>query len=554
MKRSLRSEFSLLFIILFATILSVWVVFFVFMSSHIYENTESQMTATAGQIVDDLGKEFANLERVCYALSTQRETVSFVQTEDMEERLAFAGDIDKILQSGNYASNLAAHVIAISQRGWYYRFAGKLSNASAERLSILADGMNLPANIAIELENTRYIGYATGIYDGSGTQSGTLMMFTEEAGLLDKLYMYSPDNSLFIGIVVDGEMISANLKNYPDLNSKTGGSLVRKHIGITPFEIIVAADQSQLTASTYYFSISALIMVLSFAAVLILFARIQNKRLITPMIKIMHSAETVDISGGQYTLPLSGSEEFDRLIEKINSMLVRIDKQNDEIITSGLKLKNAEIAKQKAIIFSLKKQINAHFIINTLSTIKILLEEDDYKRASEALFGLSALIRYAYTKDELVSLWDEMHTLEKYVEIMNIRYNNKITVNFDVDDRLMDVLMPRLLLQPIVENSILHGFHNMTEGCTVEVSAHVNGKNVCISIGDNGEGMEESLLTNLIGKINSSEELPDGIDNIALINIKNRLKTQYGSEFTFTMGKGNRRGVTLIIEIPAALK
>ncbi len=550
MKRSLKNEFILLFIVLFIIILSVWVVFFAFMFHYIYEGTERQMTATAGQIVNDLGKEFANLERVCYTLSTQAETASFVLTGDIKERLALAGNIDKMLQSGNYSSDLAAHVIVISNKGWYYRFSGKLSNTSAGRLSILADSMSLPTNIALELENTRYIGYATGIYDESGVKSGTLMMFTEEAGLLDKLYMYSPDNSLFIGIVVEGEVISGNLKNYSDFRGETGRSLVRKPIGITPFEIIVAADKSQLTASTYYFSIAALITVLFFGLVLILFARIQNKRLFEPMIKIMHSAETVDVSGGNYMLPLSGSREFDKLIEKINAMLNRIDKQNDEIITSGLKLKNAEIAKQKAVIFSLKKQINAHFTINTLSTIKILLEEEDYTRASEALSGLSALIRYAYAKDELVSVWEEMNTLEKYVEIMNVRYNSKIKMNFDVDDRLMDVLMPRMLLQPIVENSIIHGFRNMTVGCVVEVTALLKDKKMYITLGDNGEGMDKPLMDELMEKMNSSKELPDGIENIALINIKNRLWSQYGSNFTLRVKNGDMYGMDVVIEMP----
>jgi len=236
------------------------------------------------------------------------------------------------------------------------------------------------------------------------------------------------------------------------------------------------------------------------------------------------------------SLPHVQSEEFDSLIDKINEML--------------LYTKNAEIDKQKALVLSLKKQINAHFTVNTLEAIRTLVEQRDFEKADVISSGLIHLVRYAYEKDELINIWDEFEILQKYIVIMNIRYGGKLDVDFDFDDRLMDYTMPRMLLQPVIENSIQHGFKDMESGCFISVNAKPQGDSICFLISDNGCGMSEDEIIKLNEGLKIDDESSRGHESIALLNIKNRLHHYYGDAGRLTIRQSGTGGLEVEITIP----
>lgn len=305
-----------------------------------------------------------------------------------------------------------------------------------------------------------------------------------------------------------------------------------------------------LTASTVYFTIAAAVTALIFGLLIALFVWQMNRRFLTPMLRVMGDVEALDWTERGSFLPPVQNEEFDSLIDRINDMLARIEGQSDEIITAQLRAKNAELQKQKAIIFSLKRQINAHFVINTLSAIRILLEQREVEQAATITNDLSALIRYAYEKDDMIGLWNELQMLKRYTSIMNVRYANKIDLVFDVDDRLMDVLIPRMLLQPIVENAILHGFKNRREGCEIRISAMLADQRMQLSVHDNGAGITAEKQAELRQALNAPEaELPKGIESIALINIWRQLHAHYGAQASLDIQSSPGQGTTVVLTV-----
>ncbi len=542
----MKSSVGLLFASLFGVIILVWALFYLSISQNIYDNTQKHLDTTAQQIVYDLGAEFDNLERVSYTLSRLEDVKRFATTDSIEDRFALAQRISDFLYSSSYNPSFTGNVIIYGEDASFYRFAGKLSNTSCSYLGNLLGKTPLPDHISTQLEGEKYIGYGIGIpssgNDGDNNeQVGAIVMLIEEEKLHELFYNYAPDDSLYIAVAAGGKVIAANSDTPQD-----SLTLVRKHVGITPFEIIITANERYLNASTYYFTIATAITIASFLAVLFVFARVQNKRFFGPMLSIMRNVESIETYNSQSPLPKTHSEDFNLLVDRLNDMLCRLDKKNEEVIRS-------EIEKQQAIIVSLKKQINAHFTINTLSTIKILVEQSELENAGHVIEDLSDMIRYAYDKDEYINVWDELSLLEKYVAIMNIRYNNKIELRFDVDDRLMDVVMPRMLLQPIVENAIMHGFKHMETGCVIDVRAEHRGDRMHITVTDNGTGMDASAVVSLQERINAPEYSSEGIDNIALVNIKNRLLSQYGDGFSFEIHSGVGTGSRVIIELPVLL-
>ncbi len=552
MRYALKNHMTFLFVLLFAVIVFVWGVFYMFISRSISDNTRKQLAFTVQKIMADLGAEFENLDRVSYALANLDEVKAFVKEKDLQARFARAKNIGEFLNHSSFNPSFTGNVLIYDSSGRFYRFAGKLSNTSCAYLGHMLQKINLPEHINVQLEGNNYIGYGMGVTD-DGNQTGTIVLLIEEAKLHELFYAYAPDNGLAIAIAAGNEIIAANSTQLTDITHLDNANtlmLEKKQIGITPFEIIVSANKNYLRASYYYFTAANGVTLLAFTLVLFAFAKVQNKRFFVPIYKIIQNMEALEYYSGQNALPPTDNTEFDGLVNKINDMLCRLDKKNEEVVRSQLLLKNAEIEKQKAIINALKKQINAHFTINTLNNIKILVKQSRLENAEAVIDDLSDMIRYAYSKDETINVWDEFALLAQYVAIMNIRYNNKIELRFDVDDRLMDSTMPRMLLQPIVENAVVHGFKNMEQGCVIEVCAQLlPGRNMRITIRDNGEGMNAQACSALLAKINATGYESGGIENIALVNIKNRLMSQYGPSFNFQMQSTYQKGTLVTIEI-----
>jgi sensor histidine kinase YesM len=272
------------------------------------------------------------------------------------------------------------------------------------------------------------------------------------------------------------------------------------------------------------------------------------------MVQVIGSIENMNTTVPAETLPHVQSEEFDGLIDKINAMLISLETKNSELRSAELRAKNAEIGQQKALVFSLKKQINAHFTINTLNTVRLLVERGNLEKAGDVAMGLTSLIRYAYDKDELINVWDEFEILQKYIAIMNSRYDNKFNVDFDFDDRLMDYSIPRMLLQPILENAITHGFKNMDAGCKVSVKAELCDNSISFQIKDNGCGMSEEALNLLSERLSTGSELERGYENIALQNIKNRIYYYYGGAGQIQIRSNAGGGIEVSISIPSITK
>ncbi len=553
MKSTLKSNLSFLFAMLFAFIILVWALFYVFISGNIYDNTEKQLNIFARQIVSDLSAEFDTLERVSYNLSQRDDVKRFVSETGIEARFALARDIGGYLRDLGYSSTVTDNVIIYNEAGEFYRFGGKLPNSSCSYLGGVVKKMSLPEHISIRLERVSYIGYATRVSNADDNTYGVIVMLIEEEKLTELFYNYAPDNALFFAIAAGGTVIAANAQPFADyaaITSDPDKTLIKKHIGATPFEIIVGANAGYIKSSTYYFSVATVITVISLCMILIVFARIQSKRFFIPLSKIMRNIEELESYNSKSPLPPSESEDFDGLIDNINDMLYRLDKKNEEVM-------RAEVERQKALIFSLKKQINAHFTINTLNTIKILVEQSELDNAATVIDNLSGIIRYAYNKDEFINVWDELSLLSQYVSIMNIRYNNKLELHLDADDRLMNTSMPRMLLQPLIENSIVHGFKHMESGCVIDINAQPDGDIIRITVTDNGHGMDEQSLGALREKIAASgceastAYETSGIDNIALINIRNRLLSYYGGEFGLDLrSDASEGGLCVTVEFP----
>jgi len=418
------------------------------------------------------------------------------------------------------------------------------------KLYQLVQRRTMPAHLSLTLDGRQYIGYALAIENPSG-ENGTAVMLIKEETLTTILDIYSADNLLHIAIFANGEKIVANTDAFPSIRD---GDMrfVRSQMGITPFDIVAVSDEAALQASMRYFNYAVGITAVAFGFMLLQFLRVLNKRFIKPMVAVADSIEALNLDITPGELPSSESDEFDGLIQKINDLLKRLDRKSQDAQRAELLLATAEIERQKQLVLSLKKQINVHFIANTLNILLILVRENELAKAEKVATGLVHISRYVYDREEWINVWVELDVLNRYIDIMNIRYGDKLTVEIESDDRLMDYNMPRMLLQPILENTIIHAFPGRDAGCRVQINAALQGGMIRISITDNGCGISETDIAALTQEMaNPQNTDEDALEHIALVNIHRRLVSYYGDAFGFAIERSAQGGTVVSTVLPA---
>lgn len=187
----------------------------------------------------------------------------------------------------------------------------------------------------------------------------------------------------------------------------------------------------------------------------------------------------------------------------------------------------------------LSSQLQPHFLFNTLNSIAVLIDLDASK-AKDTIADLSDFLReILYNSDSnRISLEKELRILEYYLNILNVRFSDHLKITKNIDDGLMNKRVPALLLQPILENSIKHGYSYDNTDLDVQIDIHEKGKNLEIRVGNNGKALE----------LSHDELLEKGV---GLSNINDRLHNLYGENYFFEIrNKTDGSGVETIIRIP----
>ena len=198
---------------------------------------------------------------------------------------------------------------------------------------------------------------------------------------------------------------------------------------------------------------------------------------------------------------------------------------------------------------ALQHQINPHFLNNVLQTIKALAVEGEVEKVSQMATLLGHMLAYSvYEPYEYVKLETELDYLKKYVELQNIRYENRILYRIDCEEEVKMAKIPKLILQPLVENAIEHG--GFGEGVLLlDISAETDGKAACILINDNGKGIEKAELEELNRQLKKGESFRQK-KSIGILNVNERLHRTFGEEYGVEILAGMHKGTTIIVRIP----
>lgn len=272
------------------------------------------------------------------------------------------------------------------------------------------------------------------------------------------------------------------------------------------------------------------------------FSFLRLQRIISAIRQLQHGNFKISI-------PHGNKDEIDELAESINIMSYEIDTLINKVYIS-------ELEQKKLVLTALQKQINPHFIYNTLECIRMKAELNDQDEIADNITALGCIMRYniAMTKD-YETLSDELKNLQSYVAIQNILNNNKIKFTLCLNDIDTYLHIPKFCIQPIIENSICHGMSYLTEFLNLTLTIYAIEDTIIIDISDDGQGVDAQTLD----KINSnfthfSDTIPlDKNQGVALYNINTRLKLSYGDQYGLTAFSELGKGFRIRLTIPANL-
>ena len=221
-----------------------------------------------------------------------------------------------------------------------------------------------------------------------------------------------------------------------------------------------------------------------------------------------------------------GMDEMGELGSQFNVMLDKIQNLMEENINREVLAKNSEIR-------ALQNQINAHFIYNVLESIKMMAEIDGEYEISDAITSLGKLLRYSMRwTSPLVTLEEELEYIKNYMDLINLRFDYRIHLAVHAPKIAYLQQIPKMSLQPIIENAIIHGVEELAEDATIYIKAYIKDGIMTIEITDTGRGMTPEQLDQLKKRIAGEIEVSGGSGNsIGLKNVQDRIQMTFGNEY-----------------------
>jgi two-component system, sensor histidine kinase YesM len=278
-----------------------------------------------------------------------------------------------------------------------------------------------------------------------------------------------------------------------------------------------------------------LLIAMALIVIAIVIASFIAGRLTNPIKKMLVAIQLTGSGDFSTKIPDQPQLEFRILIKKFNHMNEKIQELIKENYESTLREKEAEI-------MALNLQLNPHFLYNTLNIINWMAIDRDDRAISKMIVSLSTMLQYTVNnKQEIVKLRDDLEWLRSYTHIMENRFEGVFKVTYELDHMPGDCKVPKLFLQPIVENAIIHGFEALESGGAIRISGQVRGEMLYFEVSDNGKGMSEQQVRTLLN--------PEA-EGIGVKNIAQRISLIYGNQSRLSIESEIGKGTVVAVTIP----
>ena len=354
--------------------------------------------------------------------------------------------------------------------------------------------------------------------------------------------VYHPQQQLIYAGLKEEQ--SDNIRNYDDGTHTENGIIYTIHsLDNCDWRIIGVSYVDELIES----KVAGMIRVVLFVAVMVILATVLTgsvlaktfskpaKQLAAAMRRFVREAESFEF------YPVEGTEEIEALSDSFGQMVLQIQELMD-------KVRNEEITLRKTELSALQAQINPHFLYNTLDSVAWMCEVGRTGEAIEMVNSLARLFRISISKGhELITVDQELQHAECYLKIQKFRYKNQFNYSFKVDESLKGYLCNKITLQPLIENSLVHGL-DMSEEGEILIEVYEDGDDIVMAVSDNGVGMTEEQCEEILRKDVNRK------GGIGIKNVNDRVKIYFGDKYGVTISSELDEGTRMELHMPKILE
>lgn len=301
-----------------------------------------------------------------------------------------------------------------------------------------------------------------------------------------------------------------------------------------------------ITDCSIYLNISIIMLLLIIAVTIIMSAAISSSagkfsaKKTAIIYQLIDALKQVEDGKLDINLNIESDDEFKSIGHSFNMMLGSIR----HLIERHDKM---ALENNMAIVQMMESQFNPHFLFNTLESIRYLVKFNP-KVADKTVVNLSKLLRYSIQNTvDTVRFKEEFDFVKRYIEIMKVRFGERLEFNDNISEDVKEVSVPKMIIQPIVENAVKYGFGENVEVLRIEISAYIEDEKLYIIVKDDGVGIDKDLLKDLVFNLN---EKYNSSDHIGLYNVHKRIELLYGIEYGLEINSEAGKGTEVILVLP----
>lgn len=538
---------------------------FAFLSGDIITGSYKQQSKiTVERIVESLNRQLDKYRHTVYAMSEDPE----IMTGLLENRHLERPDLLKLYQkmytaiSGNI-DNVSLHIISLTdfpslstqQIPENYLNGGEEAAGGIFWLS--SDQPQKTVTVFNNFTNARgdrvMMTFCKSITDARGEMLGFVVLDInknpiaelcekENNNFFNELFIVDPLNNLASDLNHDeNDGNFSFLPSLSDIQLETAGQfnrgdrmIVHQPLDSGPFQVAGSVPMNIILSNLSYLIRITLWVILFSIFLSVLLAFLVSRSISKPVHQLAVAMGRVEEGDLSVRIKSSRDDEIGLLNKRFNIMTEQIHNLLDEMKEEQAQLR---IAERKA----LQAQINPHFLYNTLNTIKSIAKLEGVGKITEIVTRLGKLLRNTIDSNrEMVTLQESAELIEDYLAIQRIRFGDRLDFNIDIPESLNNFLLPKLILQPIVENAVIHGLEGKVGKGTISVTASVRQGTLLIEIVDDGEGMS---------RLWSSHDSPED-EGIGLSNVHKRLQLLFGNSAGLEISSSPGAGTTVRIVIP----
>lgn len=381
-------------------------------------------------------------------------------------------------------------------------------------------------------------------YSSPDSQAHILIITKEGIVLSDSKGMYVGDSINTLPFV---EQKSANMSTLDQWIDKAKWVYSHEKSQLTGWHVIVLQPRSYLLKQLNPIKTATIgIMCIAFLFIL-LFSWAASVIITRPLKSILFSMKKFQKGDFSQFVDWRSRDEIGQLGTGYNTMVHRIKELVDDVFSFELKKREAELK-------LLQSQINPHFLYNTLNTISWAAQKKGETQIAEMIYSLANIFQTSLSNGkDIITIQEEIQLVNSYLFLQRMRFPDRLTYEITVDPLLEDVDVPKLLIQPLIENSIVHGIEPLdTDEGLIQISVKRLNDSIVIEIVDNGVGINAKKLKTIQDSLIYKEEIdPSSTRNgFAFFNIINRLKLFYGDQASLTVESKEGSGTIVLLIFP----